>query len=417
MTSRIPTDDALIRVDEDGGNEPQVWRRVPLGSNVADGGIDEATLRDLLFRFPQTLPVSEIDDAYANLVPVCKELQLPAGFADALYINQSGRLTLVEFKLWNNPQARREVIGQILDYAKDLSAWGYEDLQRQVSLALDDGGDNVLYERFDHQSLGLNEADFINNVTRHLTRGEFLLLIVGDGIRESAAQIVEFVQRYSGLHFKLAMVETAIYRDADHCLVIHPRVIARTEIVRRFVVEIEGVKAQDVTVIDADAVQKPQSQDDTGTLRFWSAVVRDLRFRDNTVSVPNPKADWMLAVPVRKDGSGGWGLNFYGHLNGKLRQFDCYLVPDRGNERAKCIFDGLVATIPNLGLPKDEQPVRWEGVNGQPRLGFRTEKDLAFLSSSEEDQTYRESVEWMRQHLDKLVSTLNPLIQKCLKNS
>ncbi len=34
---------------------------------------------------------------------------------------------LVEAKLWRNPEARRKVIGQILDYAKELSRWNYED--------------------------------------------------------------------------------------------------------------------------------------------------------------------------------------------------------------------------------------------------------------------------------------------------
>ena len=51
---------------------------------------------------------------------------------DALYINPLGRLILAEFKLWRNPQARREVIGQILDYTKELASWNYEDLQREV---------------------------------------------------------------------------------------------------------------------------------------------------------------------------------------------------------------------------------------------------------------------------------------------
>ena len=43
----------------------------------------------------------------------------------------------------------------------------------------------------------------MDNVTRHLSRGEFLLLIVGDGIREGAEKIVDFVQRHSGLRFSL----------------------------------------------------------------------------------------------------------------------------------------------------------------------------------------------------------------------
>lgn len=52
-------------------------------------------------------------------------------------------------------------------------------------------------------------------VARHLRRGEFLLLIIGDGIREGVESIVDFVQRHSGLHFNLALVEAALYRDTQ----------------------------------------------------------------------------------------------------------------------------------------------------------------------------------------------------------
>ena len=90
--------------------------------------MDESSLRDLMFRFPRSLPVAAIDAAYSDPVPVCRELSTPAGYVDALYINALGRLTLAEFKLWRNPQARREVIGQILDYTKELASWKYEDL-------------------------------------------------------------------------------------------------------------------------------------------------------------------------------------------------------------------------------------------------------------------------------------------------
>ena len=411
-----PTYGDLIRINTSNCTAPQVLRRVPLGSSASSGGVDEATLRDLLFAFPQTLPVSDIDAAYANLVPVCKELQLPAGSADALFVNQFGRLTLVEFKLWSNPQARREVIGQILDYAKDMSSWSYEDLQRQIARALEDDGENVLYELVDQQSSGLNEADFVDNVTRHLRRGEFLLLIVGDGIRESAAEIIEFVQRYSGLHFKLAMVETALYRDDGNRLIVQPRVFARTEIVQRLVVEVEGDIVQDVRVADVYERQTPQSQYDEETLRFWSAVVRDYSFTDYTVPVPDPKADYMLAVPVRKDGSGSWGLNFFGHLRRNPDEFDCYLVPDRDNERAKCVFERLVASICELRLDMGDELEHWIGANKRDRLGFRTQKYSAFLSTDETDHNYCESVQWMKEHLNILVSTLHPRILELLEN-
>ena len=113
---------AMIRLGSSRGSSDEILSRIPLNTPTSQGNIVEVTLQDLLFRNPQTLPVRAIDAAYDGLIPVCRELRTPAGPVDALYVNRLGRLTLAEFKLWRNPQARREVIGQILDYAKELAA-------------------------------------------------------------------------------------------------------------------------------------------------------------------------------------------------------------------------------------------------------------------------------------------------------
>ena len=101
----------------------------------ASGSRDEAWLRDFLFTHPAVLPTASIDAAYVDPIPVCRELRTPAGRIDCLFVTRYGGLVIVECKLWRNPQARREVVGQILDYAKDIAAWDYGDLQREVSIA------------------------------------------------------------------------------------------------------------------------------------------------------------------------------------------------------------------------------------------------------------------------------------------
>ena len=47
-------------------------------------------------------------------------------------MNGEGYLTLVETKLWRNPEARRTVVAQIIDYASHLSTWTYDDLRQAV---------------------------------------------------------------------------------------------------------------------------------------------------------------------------------------------------------------------------------------------------------------------------------------------
>lgn len=47
--------------------------------------------------------------------------QPTSGSIDNLYLSTGGYAVLVETKLWRNPQARREVLSQTLDYIKDLA--------------------------------------------------------------------------------------------------------------------------------------------------------------------------------------------------------------------------------------------------------------------------------------------------------
>ena len=105
---------------------------------------------------------------------------------------------------------------------KEIAFWSYEDLQREVSKSLKRPG-NVLFDLVRAADPGVEEGVFVDNVTRHIRRGEFLLLIVGDGIREGVESIVDFVQKHSGLHFNLALVEAALYRDTDEHVIVQPR--------------------------------------------------------------------------------------------------------------------------------------------------------------------------------------------------
>ena len=48
-------------------------------------------------------------------------------FLDILAVTETGRLILVECKLWKNPQARREVLAQVIEYASLLQTLSYSD--------------------------------------------------------------------------------------------------------------------------------------------------------------------------------------------------------------------------------------------------------------------------------------------------
>ena len=399
----------MIRLNGADSSAEETLRRIPLGTPASQGGLDESTLQDLLFRYPRTLPIAVIDAAYDGAVPVCRELSTPAGYVDALYVNALGRLTLAEFKLWRNPQARREVIGQILDYTKEIASWTYDDLQREVSKALKRTG-NVLYQLVHAADPEVNEAAFVDNVTRHLRRGEFLLLIIGDGIRESVESIVDFVQLHSGLHFNLALIEAALYRDTHDRIIVQPRILARTEIVRRVV--FEAGETRDILPDDSEH-EDVHSDYQRENLRFWGAVLENYSFSDATVEIPHTTKEPTLYVKVRNSGYGDWGLSFAGYLYRSSPRIGCYLTCRKDIPHAVRIYGEIEEALDELRLEMGDDLFSWANSAGRPRIGFQRRDRLPF-GAADDSAEFEESVQWMREKLDVLVTAVHPRLQRML---
>ncbi len=205
-------------------------------------GRNEAWLRDLLFAHPEVVPVGDIDPSFGPLLPLCRELRTEAGPLDLAFVSPAGRLTLVECKLWRNPESRRKVVAQVLDYARAIARWSYSDLQRQVSAATGRRG-NVPFEIVKGAAEHLIEHRFVDAVTQTMRSGRFLLLIAGDGIREDVSALAELINRNAALGFSFGLIEVALYdlASADGSaegagLAIQPRVVAKTQTIEREVV-------------------------------------------------------------------------------------------------------------------------------------------------------------------------------------
>jgi len=229
---------------------------VALSGGRAGAGYDERWLQHLIASNPQALPIAEIESFQEGAVSICLELGTNAGPIDLVLVTPRGDIVLVECKLWRNPQARREVVGQIIDYAKELPRLSYEAFDAAIRKAEPAGKaakTDSLYQRAGAEVAGVDEASFIDAVSRNLRRGRLLLLIVGDGIQEGVQNIVDFLQQHAGMHFTLALVEVAIFKSHPDGYLVQPRVLAKTQMVPRGVVSIED----DRVTIRADQSTEP----------------------------------------------------------------------------------------------------------------------------------------------------------------
>ena len=222
-------------------NETIILQRVPLMENV----FNESWLQNLLFENSTILPFSDLEPTFDGSLPIAREMGTGAGPVDLIYMNSKGYITLVETKLWRNPEARRSVVAQIIDYAKEIAEWSYEQFVeaiKRTSLYKNRSGDPLVKEFSDMEGGDFDQTIFIDRVTRNLQKGRFLLLIVGDGIKEGVERMAGFLQQTPHLGYSLALVELSIYRESPErkeSFYIQPKILVRTKEITRAIVELK----------------------------------------------------------------------------------------------------------------------------------------------------------------------------------
>lgn len=295
--------------DESESQNTEILTRIPFGK-----GFNEAWLQQRLFENPQSLPLSEINPAYQQVCPLCMEMRTGTGPIDIVYVTPHGQLVIVETKLWRNPEARRKVVGQILDYAKELSRWSYSDLQREVSRRTGIKG-NAPYKLVAEQVGGVDEAAFVDGVSNSLETGNFMLLIAGDGIRKDTQGIVQFLQESGNLRFTLSLLEVAVYKYAEKdCFVIHPRILAKTEIIQRDLVGTDcglPMNISESTVNDNGNQGKKDENYLQAMKDFWDRFLKDLVLDDPNQTIPNPGTNSNARFPLPPVGSVAWLNAFF----------------------------------------------------------------------------------------------------------
>jgi hypothetical protein len=163
-------------------------------------------------------------------------------------------------------------------------------VQREVSHRLKRDG-NPLLDMVRAVDPQLDEQQFNDALTANLRRGRFLLLIVGDGIREGVEAIAEYLQLHAGLHFSLGPVELPIYVMRNGDRLVAPRVLARTALITRNIVAVPDGYALDevedptsVAEIDPERTELAEQ-----SKRFWTEFVDHyLKLEDPELPKPRP---------------------------------------------------------------------------------------------------------------------------------
>lgn len=367
----------------------------------------EDYIQALVHDHPTILPISEVDPIFAGAVAVCRELSTPAGPIDNFLVTPSGLPVLVECKLWRNAEARREVVGQILDYAKELARFTVSDLQREVSTALG-LGPTALLDIVRAADPLVDETQFSDNLTANLRRGRFLLLLVGDGIRERVEAIADYLQEHAGLHFSLGLVELAIYNLPDGGRLVAPRVLAHTHVITRTVVAVpEGYAVQvDEGIGPSSAEREPDPE--TVALgderqQFWAEFLTVLegRLDDREQAVPRaPRQGWMaFTMPETK---GTCWVTVYRDVRNK--EVGLYLVANRDTVGERAI-DVIAQDWDTVGPLMGGLPLRTD------KLGRPLIKDTLTVGPLDDPQVRARAFDWLAARTNNFINVLRPRVR------
>ncbi|MGZ5978155.1 MAG: hypothetical protein ACXWNX_11915 [Isosphaeraceae bacterium] len=196
----------------------------------------ESLLQKLLADHPDLLAGDQIDaEEPRRWLLVTREMAVPgeqdgAGrwSLDHLLLDQDAIPTLVEVKRSSDTRIRREVIGQMLDYAANAVAYlPVEEIKAKFESRCKDDGVVPEAELAEFLGEGQNASTFWQSVKTNLQAGRVRLLFIADEIPPELRRVVEFLNSQMDPAEVLAIEVKQFVGENLKTLV--PRVLGQTE--------------------------------------------------------------------------------------------------------------------------------------------------------------------------------------------
>jgi hypothetical protein len=161
----------------------------------------EGLLQRLLADYPNLLAGDQINPAEPRRwLLVSREVRVSGdegadrGSLDHLFLDQDAVPTLVEVKRSENTQIRREVVGQMLDYAANgVAFWSVEEIRSRFEGTCAQRNLNPDERLMEFLGMDDGREDFWQRVKTNLQAGRIRLIFVADEIPPGLRRIVEFL--------------------------------------------------------------------------------------------------------------------------------------------------------------------------------------------------------------------------------
>lgn len=304
----------------------------------------EAELQLLIANYPRLIGVGESE----QMLLVKREQSVPGEeegggrwSIDHLFVTQDAVPVLVEVKRATDTRIRREVVGQMLDYAANgVAYWRPGELEASFRQRMGADAEAILVD-----FLGDKLDGFWTRVDDNLRAGRIRMLFVADSIPPELARIVEFMNEQ--MRADVHAVELNYYAGPGGSRLLGPRLIGETE---RTKAEKSGARPSLEPIGVSQWLQKHIEPRGPDVMAGASILLDFMRSEFGEVSVASTQGSLYVALKtphgntypffVTKAGTGWIG---FAYLNGS---------PSLSEEGArKSFYDRFNAAIGPLSTP------------------------------------------------------------------
>jgi hypothetical protein len=167
-----------------------------------EGYVSEDLLQEYLAKYPNLLAGDQMDSAsprrwllISREMSLASEEEGPGRWSvDHLFLDQDAVPTIVEVKRSSDTRIRREVVGQMLDYAANAVVyWPVETLRARFEAHCENQGLDPDETVADHLGLEVTSDELWQKVKTNLQAGKVRMLFVADEIPSELRRVVEFL--------------------------------------------------------------------------------------------------------------------------------------------------------------------------------------------------------------------------------
>ncbi len=182
---------------------------------------------------------------------------------DFFFVDQNAKPTFVECKRYHDTRARREVVGQVLEYAANAQFfWSADDIRGHAELTAIENNTTVedAFRKIQSELTDSTE-EFFKEVERRLKASEIRIVFFLDEAPTELKRLVEFMNKQMG-SIDVLLVEARQY-EANSVRIVVPTLFGFTEQIRQMKRAVATEQRRQTVAIDWDSFKKNAEQKGT----------------------------------------------------------------------------------------------------------------------------------------------------------